>query len=255
MSKESPEMEQWNRRLEEMKLCRSVFELRKNHGEPAHKVTAGEIEIWHYPLGTSKGLFYSVRAAVKDDALEQVYMHMEPVAHPNQTTKVVSWLFGSHGKSKKGKSIESRLVLADRELYNAIQDENPVQRRRAAKALANWVVKRVGLEHPMISEVLTEMSTERPGNSTAASRLEKLAEELDLECFELEEREEAGTASKDQVTAAFSQARAANAVAFALAGDLAEAAYEAIAATDDLTQARRVIVSALSGREKTRESH
>jgi hypothetical protein len=71
-------------------------------------------------------------------------------------------------------------------------------------------------------------------------RVERLAEELEEDYFRLkepyEEREDAGK-REPAVIAAFARARAATAVAAALGGDAhtaaAEAAYEAIAATDD----------------------
>jgi hypothetical protein len=69
---------EWCVRLEEMKRCTTLKELVERFGQPAHKIQTGEIEILHYPLGISDGLLYAVHAVSSQDAVSQVYMHMEP---------------------------------------------------------------------------------------------------------------------------------------------------------------------------------
>jgi hypothetical protein len=61
-----------------MKACRSLEQIRKRYGEPAHTVDAGDMVIWHYPLGLIDQQLYSIHVAVIDDAPNQAYLHMEP---------------------------------------------------------------------------------------------------------------------------------------------------------------------------------
>jgi hypothetical protein len=74
---------QWVRQLEEMKACGRADEIAARFGPPAHKVREGDVEIWHYPLGLSGGMTYSIHVAVAggdDAARPQAYMHMEASA-------------------------------------------------------------------------------------------------------------------------------------------------------------------------------
>jgi hypothetical protein len=71
-------LRQWCVRLEKMKRCRTVSELIDQFGEPAHTVQTEGMEIMHYPLGIKGGFLYSIHAVKSQDAISQVYMHMEP---------------------------------------------------------------------------------------------------------------------------------------------------------------------------------
>ena len=80
--------DEWHRRLDRMKKCGTQQELLHKFGEPAHKAPSGEFEIWHYPLGLAGGFLYSIHAATTGHDLNQIYMHMEPVAEHAQHQKI-----------------------------------------------------------------------------------------------------------------------------------------------------------------------
>jgi hypothetical protein len=63
-----------------MKRCHTVKELVDQFGQPAHTVQTGSMEIMHYPLGITGGLWYTIHAFKSQDAVSQVYMHMEPAS-------------------------------------------------------------------------------------------------------------------------------------------------------------------------------
>src|SRR5258706_978964 len=77
---QASELRNYGRRLEEMKQCRTAAELLHAHGAPDHKVQHKDMEIWHYPLGTLDGFLYSIHAAVLEDQLAHVYLHLDPTA-------------------------------------------------------------------------------------------------------------------------------------------------------------------------------
>jgi hypothetical protein len=91
MAAKSSNLEQWARLLEEMKRCKSAAELVQAHGQPAHKLSQGDIEIWHYPLGVDQGLLYAIHGAVQGDQLKQLYLHMEPTADSTLPAKPPWW--------------------------------------------------------------------------------------------------------------------------------------------------------------------
>src|SRR5215469_14865023 len=79
-------LQAWQRRLQEMKACKSVTELVRQHGEPSHKVPQDGFEIWHYPLGVASGMLYSIHVSVWPNQSSQIYMHMEPTSAPETPT-------------------------------------------------------------------------------------------------------------------------------------------------------------------------
>ncbi|HTQ38812.1 MAG TPA: hypothetical protein VMJ32_07275 [Pirellulales bacterium] len=119
----------------------------------------------------------------------------------------------------------SRLSTVSKELDGTINKVASSKRMSISLAIAAWAVDQTGLSHPVLPN---DISSAQP------NLVQSLVEELDEAYFTLQESAEAGTASEEEVTAAFSLARAANAVEFALQGDLSETAYEAVIATDDL---------------------
>ena len=63
----SSNLHAWQRRLQQMKECKSIAELVRQHGEP-HKIPQAGFEIWHYPLGVAGGTLYSIHVSVWDRA-------------------------------------------------------------------------------------------------------------------------------------------------------------------------------------------
>jgi hypothetical protein len=61
-----------------MKACVSIGDLVGKYGEPHHKIPQDGFEIWHYPLGVTSHMVYSIHVSVWPDGAIQVYMHMEP---------------------------------------------------------------------------------------------------------------------------------------------------------------------------------
>ena len=144
------------------------------------------------------------------------------------------------------KPIESRLVLSDRDLYIKIRKASPEQRCRVATAGACWVVQRVGLTDRAINQAFSQLASNGSASRDVVSAVEQLVSALDARYWNLQEQAESGTALEADVLSAFALARAANSVLCALSGDPAEAAYEAITATDELPEVRNVVFSALS---------
>ncbi len=68
----------WQRRIDRMKQCRTEADLLKRCGEPDHRVSDGEVEIWHYPLRAIGGFRYSIHVAVTNSRPTQAYLHLEP---------------------------------------------------------------------------------------------------------------------------------------------------------------------------------
>lgn len=138
----------------------------------------------------------------------------------------------------------------DRELASIIENANIDQLRSISSAVAQFVVKRSTLSHPLITEAFQHLSTAPYSNLELRDSVRKLGERLDEKYFELQELCEDGKATEAQVSAAFAKARAATAVASAL-GDVAltaavETAYEAFAASDDSPSLIKVARSAMS---------
>ena len=141
---------------------------------------------------------------------------------------------------------ESRLVLEDRELYARIRNASPQQRLAVGVAVARWAVAAVHLAEPTLELALADLAAGKPASPASASAVEKLASYLDGKYLRLQQqREEGGGVSEAQVLAAFSLARAADSVGYALSGDADGAAYEAIQATDKLPEVHAVVLSAL----------
>jgi len=73
---------EWTDRLEAMRQFRTAAELALAHGPPPHKQRHEDMEIWHYPLGVTNGMLYSIHVAVFGEDASQIYMHMEPSDAP-----------------------------------------------------------------------------------------------------------------------------------------------------------------------------
>lgn len=244
MAAKSSNVEKWSRLLEEMKRCKSAAELVQAHGQPAHKLPQAQFEIWHYPLGVDQGVLYTIHGAVMGDQLKQLYLHMEPTADAIPPAKPPWWkrLFAAR-KTKTGDPM--RALLDDPDLYDRITAATPQQRRRAAVAVARFAVERIAFNHPVVDKALSHLASGSPSDPRVAAAVQELADQLDQQYDELE-----ANAQSKKAAAPFAQARAACSVGAALTGDAADAAYEAINATEDRARVRDLMLAALSGNEE-----
>ncbi len=138
---------------------------------------------------------------------------------------------------QKGVAIaSSRLSAEYPDLSTAIAAAPADRRRRAGWAAAQWAIRVSGLSHPVVAAA-------EIGGSTEA--IAEVVEELDDRYFELQELCDEGKCSKADMLAAFAQARAANALEYAMQGDAAEAVYEATVCSDDHSELRKLVASAL----------
>lgn len=81
---------------------------------------------------------------------------------------------------------------------------------------------------------------------SSAEEAEKVLNELENEYFRLQELADSGSVSEAQVLVAFSKARAMHAYLFTFSNEVAEVAYEAIMATDDLSRAKAIAQAAVA---------
>lgn len=73
-------IQEWQRRLQKMKECKTLDALVTLHGPPHHKAQREGFEIWHYPLGIDSGLSYSIHVSVWPDQSKQVFLYFEPTS-------------------------------------------------------------------------------------------------------------------------------------------------------------------------------
>jgi hypothetical protein len=86
-------LQQWERRLQQMRDCKRVADLVRQYGEPPHKVSQDGFEIWHYPLGAEAGMLYSIHVSVWPDQSPQIYLHMEPTDVQDSAPHRPWWMF------------------------------------------------------------------------------------------------------------------------------------------------------------------
>jgi hypothetical protein len=133
-------------------------------------------------------------------------------------------------------------------LASHIDAANEEQLRRFSSTIAQAAVERSGLSNPTITEALHHLSMSGQSDADLQARVKSVAKQLDEYYFNIqqsyEDRQDAGKTAPD-VVLAFARARAASAVAAALQDvariAAAEAAYEAIAATDDAEYFTRIV--------------
>ena len=90
MPQKSSVPSEWVERLIAFKAFASADELSTAH-PPAHKMSTGGVEIWHYPLGVSGGTLYSIHVTVSGDGIPMAYMHMEPSDAPDTVKPSRPW--------------------------------------------------------------------------------------------------------------------------------------------------------------------
>jgi hypothetical protein len=127
------------------------------------------------------------------------------------------------------------LARVDPDLLAALEAAPAADRRQAGLAVARWAAERAGLP---------DAAADPPGAGPATGRL---AAALDDRYFDLQRAAAAEQLPEAEALAAFARARAASAAEFALAGEAAEAAYEALAVADDPAAVRAVVAAALAG--------
>lgn len=123
----------------------------------------------------------------------------------------------------------SRLDIEFHDLELAISVADPDLCRRAAEAVALTAVQEAELTDGVIDRVLDDLRRGALPDQARRQELEEVFDRLDTDYLELQDRADSTSnpAVDDAVSAAFKQARAANAVLYALSDDPIEAAHEA----------------------------
>lgn len=103
---------------------------------------------------------------------------------------------------------------------------------RLGRLAADFAVGAAGSRDSNFRDVVEDF---RAGtvDDQATRWLASFVEQLDQTAWDLQERVDASDAERDDYIRAFGMARAASALSYAIAGDVAEAIYEASATVDD----------------------
>ena len=118
--------------------------------------------------------------------------------------------------------MKSRLSTVAPDLDDTINISSDLRRNSISLALAEWALSQVHFKGEVPQSV-----------SDAGVILDALEENY----YELQKMEESGRATQQEVLSIFVKARAINALLLHFKGETAEAAYEAIIATDDVVGA------------------
>ena len=133
--------------------------------------------------------------------------------------------------------MQSRLSTVAPKLEAALARAGFAKSNEAALAAA-----RPATETCNLADVAPELAATRDNLSS----IEALVGVLDEEYFAAHERFENGSAPESAYVVPFCRARAASALAFALRGEASEAVYEAIIATDNLSDVSRTVEHVLA---------
>jgi hypothetical protein len=138
-----------------------------------------------------------------------------------------------------------RLETIAPDLVEELTQADAVDQRRVATAVAAFAAERTDLTADELSQAFTAIRAETFGDSPVRAGVQQLTDRLDEEQWAVQERVDEGQATPAEHLTAFSAARAASAVYYALDADpetaALEALYEANAATDDLESLRHVV--------------
>lgn len=141
--------------------------------------------------------------------------------------------------------MSSRLATIAPDLDQAVAQASPAGQRAVSIAAAEFAVRRTRLTGPEIDAALAAARAGRFGDTRERAAVHALAERLDERQWAIQDRIDSGQASQEEHLAAFSAARAATALYYALDADTPtaalESAYEANAATDDLTELHALV--------------
>jgi hypothetical protein len=141
-----------------------------------------------------------------------------------------------------------RLDSVSSTLAESFRRASSAQRRQAAVVACELAASSADLEDQEVGLALDAVRSGAARQPGLQKRLESLAAHFDDEYLRLDE--EGDESMKSDAVRLFSKARAASALAFALAdepGQLHEAIYEALAALDDPSELVRAVESELRG--------
>ncbi|HTV47249.1 MAG TPA: hypothetical protein VMG59_02280 [Phycisphaerae bacterium] len=145
---------------------------------------------------------------------------------------------------------ETRIELISPKLRKRFDSATETQLRQVAYAVSRAIVERFGLTQPIITRALECLSRHELPTDDMQAEVQAYADEVDSAYLDLSDKQDTGRASQEQVSVAFSKARAASAVAFALADSAllaaCEATYEAASAVDNATEITSIADKILS---------
>jgi hypothetical protein len=147
--------------------------------------------------------------------------------------------------------VGERLETVDKDLVKRLQRATNDELRAAAMNACRHAIAYVGLADQTVVDGLRSLEKAAYGDSSIRSALHSLANSLDEAAWEIEEAAK-GYAELESALAAFSKARVASALEFALDDDALvgamEAIYEANAATDEeWTSLRHIVLASMGG--------
>ncbi|HEU6449427.1 MAG TPA: hypothetical protein VFV23_13425 [Verrucomicrobiae bacterium] len=159
--------------------------------------------------------------------------------------KLLKNLFGIRPKNQPEppKSIESLLMIEDRDLYFVLSKAPKDKQRRVAAAVARHATGRVDLQNPILRDALSRLERNEDITPEMISAVSRLVDDLDLKNDRLQIENDDKPVKHPSVP--FVQARAASSVAAALSGKVDEAVYEAIHASQDLPKIRQITLTIL----------
>jgi L-rhamnose isomerase len=144
--------------------------------------------------------------------------------------------------------METRLEILEPAFAEKIKQIHPSKRRESAYKIAGYAIDHAGIQNDLVTKILHELSN---GNLLKASalkgQLEALLDELEETQLTLRKQANLGQVAGQKSQKAYNQARAVNALLFALDPDsyiaFTEAAYEAYSITQDLTALNSILFS------------
>jgi hypothetical protein len=141
--------------------------------------------------------------------------------------------------------VTPRLETIAPDLVEELTQAAPAGQRKVATAAAESAVERTQLAAAELDQAFAAVHAEDFGDSPARTGIQQLTDRLDQEQWAVQERLDEGQATPAEHLKAFSAARAASALYYALDADpttaALEALYEANAATGDLESLRRLV--------------
>jgi hypothetical protein len=145
--------------------------------------------------------------------------------------------------------VASRLSTVAPNLAEQLESQPTQALRKVAAETTGLVAARIQLADPRFDSAVAAIREGGLGDSTGLSGMRRLTEELDQIAWDVQESVEQGLLPRKACREAFTRARAAAAVGFALEPDALYAAlesvYEAWAALVDIDAVRTVVMIAL----------
>ena len=139
----------------------------------------------------------------------------------------------------------SRLARAEPDLAARIAAAPATAQRAIAAGVASLAVRETGLADPVVERALRSIRGGAPVAADVRAAVTSLLFGLEQRQWHLQDLVEEGREAPANQAAAFAQARACNAVEYALAEDpltaVLEATYETLVAVGDMTAVRSVL--------------